>query len=41
MRAVSLLSGKQPPMRMVKTVEEGCAFFDELRAAGRRKVANG
>ena len=41
MRAVNLLSGKQPPTRMVKTTEEAYAFINEMRAAGSGKAANG
>ncbi len=41
LRAFTLISGQQAPTRMVKTVEEAHAFFDEVRAALRLLVANG
>lgn len=39
LRAMSLLSAKQPPTRMFKSVEEARVFAAEMRTAGETQVA--
>lgn len=41
LRALSLLSGKQPPTKMVSKLEEGEAFLNEMRGAKAGKASNG
>lgn len=41
LRALSLLSGKQPPTKMVSTLEEAYAFINGMRGAKVDKAANG
>ena len=40
-RALSLLSAKQPPSRLVASIEEAHAFVDGLRSSSHALAANG